>query len=185
MSLPHAILTALIEKPSSGLELARRFDRSIGYFWSATHQQIYRELTKLADSGFIRARTEDVTEQGHRKTFDVLPAGREELQRWVREQEDPRRLRDPLMLRLRAAAVVGTDGLTDELERHRELHQQLLAEYLEIEARDFADTPDLRSALHHLILRRGIEMETSWTQWLSDAIDTIRQASPEDTPVRE
>ncbi|MGW4568360.1 PadR family transcriptional regulator, partial [Streptomyces sp. NPDC004561] len=47
MSLPHAILTALLEKPSSGLELTRRFDKSIGYFWSATHQQIYRELGRL------------------------------------------------------------------------------------------------------------------------------------------
>ena len=51
MSLPHAILTALLEKPSSGLELTRRFDRSIGYFWSATHQQIYRELGKLEAEG--------------------------------------------------------------------------------------------------------------------------------------
>ena len=31
-------------EPASGLELARRFDRSIGYFWHATHQQIYRVL---------------------------------------------------------------------------------------------------------------------------------------------
>ncbi|MFZ4189794.1 PadR family transcriptional regulator, partial [Streptomyces pseudogriseolus] len=51
MSLPHAILTALLEKPSSGLELTRRFDRSIGYFWSATHQQIYRELGRLEGGG--------------------------------------------------------------------------------------------------------------------------------------
>ena len=35
MSLPHALLTALIEHPGSGLELASRFDRSIGYFWQA------------------------------------------------------------------------------------------------------------------------------------------------------
>ena len=55
MSLPHAILTALLEKPSSGLELTRRFDKSIGYFWSATHQQIYRELGKLEAAGYIRA----------------------------------------------------------------------------------------------------------------------------------
>lgn len=55
MSLPHAILTALLEKPSSGLELTRRFDRSIGYFWSSTHQQIYRELGKLEQAGRIRA----------------------------------------------------------------------------------------------------------------------------------
>ncbi len=64
MSLPHAILTALLEKPSSGLELARRFDRSIRYFWSATHQQIYRELNKLEQAGLIQARDEVVTPQG-------------------------------------------------------------------------------------------------------------------------
>ena len=47
MSLPHALLTSLAERPGSGSELAGRFDRSIGYFWQATHQQIYRELARL------------------------------------------------------------------------------------------------------------------------------------------
>ena len=40
MSLAHVLLTSLIEKPSTGIELARRFDRSMGFFWNATHQQI-------------------------------------------------------------------------------------------------------------------------------------------------
>ena len=44
MALEHAILVSLLEKPGSGYELARRFERSIGYFWTATHQQIYRTL---------------------------------------------------------------------------------------------------------------------------------------------
>ncbi|MCE5290709.1 MAG: PadR family transcriptional regulator, partial [Nocardiaceae bacterium] len=79
MSLPHAILTALLEKPSSGLEVARRFDKSIGYFWSATHQQIYREMNKLESAGLIRARDTDVAAQGQRKTYEVLPEGRDEL----------------------------------------------------------------------------------------------------------
>src|SRR5450830_1600944 len=47
MSLQHALLTSLVEKPCSGYELARRFDKSIGYFWHATHQQIYRELARM------------------------------------------------------------------------------------------------------------------------------------------
>ena len=50
MSLAHAVLTSLIEKSSSGYELARRFDKSIGYFWHATHQQIYRELARWAQA---------------------------------------------------------------------------------------------------------------------------------------
>jgi len=53
MSLAHAVLTSLIEKPSSGSELARRFDKSIGYFWHATHQQIYRELARMEEKGWI------------------------------------------------------------------------------------------------------------------------------------
>ena len=36
MALPHAILVSLCEQSGSGYELARRFDRSIGYFWAAT-----------------------------------------------------------------------------------------------------------------------------------------------------
>src|SRR5256885_9851741 len=55
MSLPHALLTALVEHPCSGSELAERFDRSIGYFWNATHQQIYRELARLEEAQWIEA----------------------------------------------------------------------------------------------------------------------------------
>ena len=47
MSLAHVLLTSLVEKPSTGIELARRFDRSMGFFWNATHQQIYRELNGM------------------------------------------------------------------------------------------------------------------------------------------
>lgn len=55
MSLPHALLTSLAERPGSGSELTRRFDRSIGYFWHATHQQIYRELARLEDEGWVES----------------------------------------------------------------------------------------------------------------------------------
>jgi DNA-binding PadR family transcriptional regulator len=82
MSLPHAILTALLEKPSSGLELTRRFDKSIGFFWSATHQQIYRELGRLEDGGLIEPLPQPPS-RGQRKEYRVLPGGRAELVRWV------------------------------------------------------------------------------------------------------
>ena len=55
MSLAHALLTSLLEQPSSGYDLARRFDKSIGHFWQATHQQIYRELGRMEKAGWIRS----------------------------------------------------------------------------------------------------------------------------------
>ncbi|TRV74779.1 PadR family transcriptional regulator [Streptomyces sp. 130] len=172
MSLPHAILTALLEKPSSGLELTRRFDRSIGYFWSATHQQIYRELGKLEQAGQIRALEPAQPARGQKKEYEVLPAGREALSAWVARQEDPKQVRDPLLLRMRAAAVVGAPGLDAELRRHLELHRRQLAEYREIEIRDFPperDTPGDR--LRHLVLRGGIDLENFWIGWLTRALE--------------
>ncbi|MFC7990904.1 PadR family transcriptional regulator [Streptomyces pilosus] len=172
MSLPHAILTALLEKPSSGLELTRRFDRSIGYFWSATHQQIYRELGRLEAGGLIRALLTEQPARGQKKAYEVLPAGRDELARWTAASQDPKPHRDVMLLRLRAAAVVGTEGLRADLLRHRELHGRQLEEYREIERRDFPPGKDgPQDRLRHLVLRAGIDLETFWTRWLDHAIE--------------
>jgi DNA-binding PadR family transcriptional regulator len=174
MSLPHAILTALLEKPSSGLELTRRFDRSIGDFWSATHQQIYRELGKLEADGHIRALPTEQPARGQKKSYEVLPAGRAELARWTAASQDPRPHRDTLLLRLRASAVVGTEGIEADLRRHLDLHRRQLGEYEEIEKRDFPpgrDTPEDR--LRHLVLRAGIDLETFWTRWLTHALEEL------------
>jgi DNA-binding PadR family transcriptional regulator len=176
MSLPHAILTALLERPSSGLELTRRFDRSIGYFWSATHQQIYRELGKLETEGQIRALPSEQPARGQKKRYEVLPAGRDELARWTAAAQDPRPHRDTLLLRMRAAAVVGTEGIEADLRRHLELHRRQLAEYEEIEQRDFPPDKDRpQDRLRHLVLRAGIDLETFWTRWLTHALEEFAE----------
>ncbi|MFE0462416.1 PadR family transcriptional regulator [Kitasatospora sp. NPDC058965] len=173
MSLPHAILTALLEKPSSGLELTRRFDKSIGFFWPATHQQIYRELGRLEAAGRIRALPQQPS-RGSRKAYEVLPAGRAALADWVAEPQEPKPVRDALVLRLRAAGVVGSHGLRAELERHLELHRRQLAQYREIERHDF---PPERAAaenrLQHRVLTAGIDLERFWIDWLTDTLDEL------------
>ncbi|MGW4891673.1 PadR family transcriptional regulator [Kitasatospora sp. NPDC004240] len=174
MSLPHAILTALLEKPSSGLALTRRFDRSIGFFWSATHQQIYRELGRLETSGLIRALPQTGPVRGQKREYEVLPAGRAALVDWVAERQEPKAIREPLLLRLRAAAVVGAAGLAEELERHLALHREQLAQYLEIERRDFPpEQAAEENRLQHAVLRAGIGLETFWTEWLAEALAAL------------
>ncbi len=111
MALPHAILVSLSEQSGSGYELARRFDRSIGYFWSATHQQIYRTLRVMEDDGWVQATP--VVQQGRpdKKVYTVAEAGRAELARWIAEPLTGRgssvtdnRTRD-LAVKIRAAAT--------------------------------------------------------------------------------
>jgi DNA-binding PadR family transcriptional regulator len=57
VALEHALLVALREQPAAGLELARRFEKSIGFFWHATHQQIYRVLARMERDGWVTVET--------------------------------------------------------------------------------------------------------------------------------
>ncbi|MGW1376189.1 PadR family transcriptional regulator [Streptomyces sp. NPDC002446] len=179
MSLPHAILTALLEKPSSGLELTHRFDRSIGYFWPATHQQIYRELGKLEQAGLIRALPSEQPTRGQKKEFEVLPAGRAELTGWASGEQDDKPVRNALLVRLRAAAVVGRAGLDEELGRHLALHRRQLAEYQKIEGRDFSAAQAPEDRLRRLVLRAGIGLETFWVEWLEEALAEVADLGPD------
>ncbi|MBI3285180.1 MAG: PadR family transcriptional regulator [Burkholderiales bacterium] len=174
MSLPHALLTSLVEKPSSGYELARRFDKSIGYFWHATHQQIYRELARMEGQGWVASSAVDGGRAGKRE-FVVLPAGRDELRRWAATASEPMELRDELMLRLRADAALGPLGLAEEFERRLDLHRQKLQAYRAIESRDFSAPHLPREAqLRYLILKAGIQFEEGRILWTQDALATLR-----------
>lgn len=169
MSLPHALLTALVEHPSSGSDLAGRFDRSIGYFWQATHQQIYRELARMEQAGWIESLPEETT-RGRKRAYRLLPAGRQELKRWIALAEEPAPLRDALMVRLRADAAVGPAGLAEEVGRRLKRHQNMLAHYLAVEQRDFpGDAEDRATMLRHLVLEAGIQYERYWIDLLLKA----------------
>lgn len=175
MSLPHALLTALLERPSAGLELARRFDRSIGFFWHATHQQIYRELRRLEQAGWIESLSPE-SERGRKRTYRVLPAGKEELRRWTAASQDPRPLRDELMLRLRAEAIIGPTALKEDIARRLDLHRQKLAHYREVEQRDFsADSLSRTKRLQHLVLVAGIMHEERWVEWSEQALTVLEE----------
>lgn len=167
MSLSHAVLTSLIEKSSSGYDLARRFDKSIGYFWHATHQQIYRELARMESAGWIESSPAPDAGKTRKREYRVLDAGRAELARWVRVASEPLDLRDDFMVKLRADAALGEIDLKDELRRRIALHHEKLAHYREIELRDFFPGKQLsRSAnIHHMILKKGIMYEEGSIAW--------------------
>ena len=179
MSLKFAILTSLTERAGSGIELARRFDRSIGYFWPATHQQIYRELDRLATAGLIRELPQEgPPRRGQPRRFEVTPDGSDLLVGWIAQDDEPDPLRSTLAVRVRAAAATGTtEGLRHALEHHRRRRRDDLERYLEIEERDFGsvDPTDLRATLQHRVLALGIVGERSWLDWCDQTLAALER----------
>jgi len=175
MSLAHAVLTSLMEKSSSGYDLARRFDKSIGYFWHATHQQIYRELARMEAAGWIESSSAPDAGKTRKREYRVLPAGRTELVRWACAPSPPPDLRDEFMVKLRADAALGEVDLRDELRRHIALHQDKLAQYRAIELRDFAQGKPLtrHARIQHMILKKGILYEEGSISWGQELLEIL------------
>ncbi|AJC17180.1 PadR family transcriptional regulator [Pandoraea sputorum] len=177
MPLAHALMTSLLEKSSSGYDLARRFDKSIGFFWHATHQQIYRELARMETAGWIVSTAAPDGGRTRKRVYRVLDGGRDELLAWAATPTEPSDLRDDLMVRLRADAAIGSLRLQPELARRAALHAQKLAAYQAIETRDFpADAPLTReTALQRHILRLGVRYEQGWLDWTREALALLVQ----------
>jgi DNA-binding PadR family transcriptional regulator len=176
VALPHAILVSLSEQSGSGYEVTRRFDRSIGFFWSATHQQIYRTLRVMEDHGWVQATP--VVQQGRpdKKVYTVADAGRAELSRWIAEPMTGRgssltdnRTRD-LAVKIRAAAFGDVEALHDQVVALRAERAELLDTYRGFEKRQFPDPGALRGTVLHqyLVLRGGIRAEESAVDWLDE-----------------
>ncbi len=181
MALPHAILVSLCEQAGSGYELARRFDRSIGYFWAATHQQIYRTLRVMEDDGWVHV--EPVEQQGRpdKKVFSVTDAGRAELARWIAEPLSGRgssvtdsRTRE-LAVKIRGAAYGDLDALRLQVVALRRERAELLDTYLSFAKRQFPDPAALHGAdLHqYLVLRGGIRAEEGSVDWLDEVLGAL------------
>jgi DNA-binding PadR family transcriptional regulator len=180
MSLSHAVLTSLIERSSSGYDLARRFDKSIGYFWHATHQQIYRELARMEAAGWIESSSAPDAGKTRKREYRVLAAGRAELARWAVQAAEPMDLRDDFMVKLRADAALGEIDLSTELHRRIALHGDKLAHYQAIEQRDFppAKARSREASIHHMILKKGILYEQASIAWTQEMLAVMAGFGP-------
>jgi DNA-binding PadR family transcriptional regulator len=182
VALPHAILVSLCEQSGSGYELAHRFDRSIGYFWSATHQQIYRTLRAMEDDGWVSAAVVAQHGRPDKKVYTVSDAGRVELARWIAQPLTGRggalsdtRTRD-VAVKLRGAAYGDPSALHEQITALRAERARLLDTYRGFEKRQFPDPSRLQNnALHqYLVLRGGIRAEESTIDWLDEVTAALQ-----------
>ena len=167
---------------STGLELARRFDRSIPYFWPASHQQVYRELDSLESAGLVEVGpAPSKPTRGQSKRFRITSSGTAELGSWIAQVDEPTVLCESLLVKLRAAAMLGDlEGVRHGVEHHLATYEQMLETYREIEQRDFADPSGRTATLRHLVLESGLQLATTWIIWHRQVLDALDALESED-----
>jgi PadR family transcriptional regulator AphA len=159
MSLRHALLGLLADRPRSGYDLTAVFDRSLAFVWPASHSQIYPELVRLAEDGLIR---QAGSGPRRKKVYEITPAGREEVRSWLRTRPD-HGSRNPAFLRVFFLWLLEPDDAIAFLEDEASFHEATLRELERMAAEPPADRPGARA--FRLALEWGVRYERGILEW--------------------
>jgi len=174
MALEHALLVSLSEQPATGIELTRRFDRSIGFFWRATHQQIYKVLRRMEVDGWLSAGAGDSRRTERRYT--VTATGHAVLTEWIESPTPPAALRSEVAVKMRGASYGDRGRLLAHLEELVSEHRTRRAHFEQLERAQFPEPTSLtgQELDTWLVLRGGIKQEQFWIEWLGEYVDAWR-----------
>lgn len=181
MALAQAILSVLVADPSSGYDLAKRFDNSVegsvGFFWNAKPQQIYRELSRLEDRGWLESETVRQENRPDKKIYSVTELGKQQFCEWIASSEETAPIKDDLLVKLFAGYLVPRKLILAKLKAHRLEHQQKLAIYRQIEQQYFSNPGQLSEELkfNYATLLRGIHYELGWLSWCEQIVPLLKE----------
>ncbi|MFC6177399.1 PadR family transcriptional regulator [Companilactobacillus huachuanensis] len=164
--LPYVLLGLINNKGKlSGYQISQEFRNEVGDFWHASHSQIYPELARMKDDGWVVDHDEDKS-----TLYTVTVEGHKILRNWMQEpltdNEEIFSLKlyfikdqsDPLL----------NDLIQQELKLRQNKHDYLKGRLKEV----FTDDVTIQNNYgHYLILTRAIEREGNHIQWLKSKIN--------------
>ena len=112
----------------SGYDIKRAVDTSIRHLWAASYGQIYPELRRLEDAGWL-AGEDDARGGRSRRAYSITPAGQKALRGWLTGRETRVEMRDESLLRLFFADALPREEalglLRGRYEGYRQMHEYL------------------------------------------------------------
>jgi PadR family transcriptional regulator AphA len=177
MSLPHVVLTVLSTKDATGYDITKEFSYSIGYFWKASHQQVYRELNKLAANGLVTCELHPQSGKPDKKVYSITDKGREALAKWFEQPITHPTVRDEFAAKLYACEVQPSASFSEQLKLALNDSYKLVEFYKEIEKSQYGDVRLLsqKEKIERLTLRRNLLTREAWNNWAEEVLSELTQ----------
>ena len=187
-SLGYALLSLLARRDRSGYELSRATstprDRLL---WSAGHSQIYPELAKLADAGFVSFAEVAQARRPDKKVYRLTETGEAALRRWVRTPPRPAPERRELAVKAHAAWLIDpkeaaamfrdvarrTRGGLAEIEAHRDALAEDAAE-TDDEFPPGVENPLFGTYANILYVLESRRHLVQWCEWVAEQFDAAK-----------
>jgi DNA-binding PadR family transcriptional regulator len=165
------VLGLIGQKPRSGYDIKRNVDRSIRHFWAASYGQIYPELKRLEEVGWIVG---DQSPRGGRarRVYRLTGTGDEALRTWLGGRETRVELRDESLLRLFFSDSLPPAEALALLAARREGYRQMLDH---LESLDDGTGPD--PPFVDLVYRWGLDYCRWGVEWCERQERRLREAA--------
>ncbi|MTV81599.1 PadR family transcriptional regulator [Secundilactobacillus folii] len=168
-TLPY-ILLGLIHsnQQMTGYQMMQEFKHEISDFWTASHSQIYPELQRMADDGWIRplALGKKVASKRNQTYYQVTTTGEQVLTEWL---ETPLTANDDELFPLKLFFIDDQNSkllpplISRQLELSTERRNYLRHRMTTV----FPNQTAIQAHYgHYLTLSRGIERESNYVSWL-------------------
>jgi DNA-binding PadR family transcriptional regulator len=165
-----AVLGLLGIKPMSGYDIKAAVDRTIRHFWAASYGQIYPELKRLEEAGWIAGK--DADRGGRtRRVYRITAAGRRQLEGWLHGYETRLEMRDESLLRLFFADALPPDEARGLLTARREGYRMMLAYLRSLDDGQGEDPPFV-----DLVYRWGLDYCEWGIEWCDRQERRLRRA---------
>jgi DNA-binding PadR family transcriptional regulator len=128
----YLVLGLIAHGPATPYDLKQRVAKSVGYFWTFPHSQLYAEPARLAALGMLEEEQEPLGRR--RRVYSITEAGRLALEKWLLEptSEQPQ-LRDVALLKLFFSGALGSESVVALARAQEQAHRERLAIYLQLE----------------------------------------------------
>jgi len=170
MSLKHALLGMLADRPGSGYELTKRFELSLGNVWSAKHSQIYPELQKMTGLGWVTAGEEGAR---GRREYTITDDGRAELREWLTAPHRDRNVRNESMLRAFFLWTLPPDDAVRYLEGEADGYRAARASLDALDAGIPWDSSG-SDLMGRIVLEQGRQWVDTMAEWADWAAGQVR-----------
>jgi PadR family transcriptional regulator, regulatory protein AphA len=180
VSLDHAILGFLSERPGSGYDLKTRcFEGASSQFWGADQAQIYRTLERLQKARLVTSTRKKQSGRPDRKVFEITHSGREALGAWLASGLPLPASRDPFYLQLYFGAELSDEALDSVLTGRRAEHQCRLETLRATSAAVAADREGSErvTTLRLTAFDGAMARERAAIDWLDDCIHAVREGA--------
>lgn len=180
MALRNAILSMLLDGEASGYDLAKGFDASVANFWTATPQQLYRELDKMESQGFVQAHVVEQQRRPNKRLFSLTEAGLAELAGFTARTPKPTAVRDELLVQVQALESGDSDAVRQAVTAKQATGETKLARYERLRERllDGRTEPDFLATAErvgpYLTLARGIAFEQENIRWCEYVLEVLK-----------